>query len=237
MVGNDLGLTESYTGRGFRSIEFRRVYTARAEVMAQSCLPITKLGLFLVTAMINSWKTICGLLIGVCAVLSGCAGNMRWTEEVVLADGKTITVTREVLSERGGDEWALNRSGTKPKSETLAIPLAERKLVEWATTKISPRTWPEIPLVVEIEGNQPVVYTLLAVSAGCEIYSKYVFSDGRWVEEPLPDSFPSLATNLLFGNRANLPSHVSVEEKRKRNGGVGYRAALKQVGPSKRVCG
>jgi len=163
-------------------------------------------------------------------------GDMRWSEDVVLADGKTITVSREVLYERGGGEWASNRSGTKPKSETLVIPLIANRVAEWATAKISPGTWPEIPLVIEIEGNQPVVYTLLAISLACEIYSKYVFRDGRWVEEPLPEHFPIRPTNLLFGNRANLPHHVSIEEKKKRNGGV-YRRALKQVGPSKLVCG
>ncbi len=186
--------------------------------------------------MISSWKTTAAFLIAALA-LTGCAGNTRWTEDVVLVDGKTITVSREVKYELGGDEWAFNRSGTKPKSETIAIPLAASGSIEWATTKISPRTWPEIPLVVEIEGNQPVVYTLLAVSAACEVYSRYVFRDGRWVDEPLPDSFPPRPTNLLFGNRKDLPSHVTAEEKQKRNGGIGYRAALKQVGPSKRVCG
>ncbi len=185
----------------------------------------------------NSWKTTAGLVIAVVTALPGCVGNMRWTEDVVLADGKTITVSREVKYEHGGDEWALNRSGTKPRSETLAIPLTTIGVIEWATTKISPRTWPEIPLVIEIEGNQPIVYTLLAISAGCEVYSKYVFRDGRWVDEPLPDKFPPRPTNLLFGNRKDLPSHVTADEKQKRNGGGGYRAALKQAGPSKQVCG
>lgn len=186
--------------------------------------------------MISPWNTTVVLVIATCAVLSGCMGDMQWSEDVVLADGKIITISRQVLYERGGGEWASNRSGTKPKSETLGIPLATNKVVEWTTTKISPGTWPEIPLFIEIDGDRPVVYTLLAVSLACERYSKYVFRDGRWEEEALPDSFPIRPTNLLFGNRANLPSHVSVEEKKRRNGGI-YRRALKQVGPSKLVCG
>ncbi|UCV14029.1 hypothetical protein [Quatrionicoccus australiensis] len=186
--------------------------------------------------MISRWNITVVLVISTCAVLSGCMGDMQWSEDVVLADGKIITVSRRVLYERGGGEWASNRSGTKPRSQTIGIPLATNKVIEWTTTKISPSTWPEIPLLIEIDGDRPVVYTLLAVSLACERYSKYVFHNGRWVEEALPNSFPIRPTNLLFGNRENLPSHVSVEEKKRRNGGV-YRRTLKQVGPSKLVCG
>ncbi len=170
-------------------------------------------------------------------LLSGCAGSMKWSEEVLLTNGQTITLVREAQYEGGGDEWAFNRSGKKPKADIIKIPLPDRMVVEWVTTKTDDRMWPEIPLVVDIEGNQPVVFSLVAVSLACEIYSKYVFKEGRWIEETLPDSFSPKVTNLLFGNRASLPSHVGLEEKKIRNGGVGYRAALKQIGPSRRVCG
>ena len=42
-------------------------------------------------------------------------GSNKWKEEVQLSDGRIITVERELLSEAGGDEWASNRSGSKPK--------------------------------------------------------------------------------------------------------------------------
>jgi len=42
-------------------------------------------------------------------------GSDKWKEEVQLSDGRIITIGRETIRERGGDEWACNRSGTKPK--------------------------------------------------------------------------------------------------------------------------
>ena len=42
-------------------------------------------------------------------------GGEKWKEEVQLSDGRVVVVDRELISEGGGDEWASNRSGSKPK--------------------------------------------------------------------------------------------------------------------------
>ena len=48
--------------------------------------------------------------------LSACgAGSQKWKEEVQLSDGRIIVVEREMVNERGGDEWASNWGGSKSK--------------------------------------------------------------------------------------------------------------------------
>jgi hypothetical protein len=166
-------------------------------------------------------------------------GGTNWKEEVRLSDGRTVVIEREQINEGGGDEWAFNRSGTKPKEYRIRFqyPDGSRKEIEWKSTKMDSFRWPEMPLVFEVEPGQYVIYTLVAISNACEIYSRYVYREGTWEEEPLPDSFEPQATNLFFGDRKNMPSFLNLTEKSKRNSGSGYRKALKQVGPNKKVCG
>ena len=64
-----------------------------------------------------------------------------------------------------------------------------------------------------------------------------MFRDGVGVEDPLPEQLEPRLTNLFFGNRKGMPARVDLAEKDKRNSGSGYRPALKQVGPNKKVCG
>ncbi len=181
-----------------------------------------------------------GLLLTLGASMSACgSGSEKWKEEVPLSDGRIIVVERETLHERGGDEWASNRGGSKPKEHRIrfANPDSSGKMIEWRTTKRSPQTWPEIPLDFDVVSGKPTVFSLVAISPGCEVYSKYVYRNGSWVEEPLPEQFEQRATNLFFGDGNNLPKFVNLEEKRKRNSGIGYRQALKQIGPNRKVCG
>lgn len=178
------------------------------------------------------------LILGVS--MSACGnGSQKWKEEVQLSDGRIIVLEREILNERGGDEWASNRSGTKPKEYRirLAPPEGSGQMIEWRSTKESPGTWPEIPLVFDMESGQPTIFSLVAISNGCEIYSKYVYRSGSWIEEPLSEQFERRTTSLFFGDGKDMPPFVNLEEKRKRNSGDGYRQALKQVGPTRKVCG
>jgi hypothetical protein len=173
------------------------------------------------------------------AGLFGFGGSEKWKEEVQLSDGRIIVIEREQINESGGDEWALNRSGTKPKEYRIrfASPDREGKAIEWRSTKSSPRTWPEVPLVFDFVSRQPTIFSLVAIDAACEVYSKYVYRDGTWVEEPLPKKFEQRGTNLFFGSRRDMPSLLNLAEKAKRNSGSGYRQALKQIGPNLMVCG
>lgn len=130
-------------------------------------------------------------------------GSEKWKEEVRLSDGRVIVVERELISEAGGDEWASNRSGTKPKEYRIRFSHPDRtqEKIGWQSTKKSPRTWPEVPLVLDMESGQPIVFSLVAISAGCEIYSKYIYHNGAWIEESLPEQFEKRTTNLLFGSQ------------------------------------
>lgn len=175
--------------------------------------------------------------------MSACGpGSERWQEEVKLSDGRTIVAEGEMLSERGGGEWASNPSGTKPKEYRIrfAEPAGSGQMVEWRTTKVSPGTWPEIPLILDVEAAQPIVFSSVAISNGCEIYSKYRYRNGAWAEEALPEQFEQRTTNLLLKIGADMPKFVNLETKRKINMGIegrGYRRALTQVGPTRKVCG
>lgn len=188
---------------------------------------------FLSQLVTRSAKYMGIVIIGLC--LSACSEN--WKEEVQLHDGRIVVVERELISEGGGDEWASNRSGSKPKEYVIRFinPDESGGEIEWRSTKKDIQTWPELPLVIDIESGKPVIYSLVAISICCEVYSKYIFQGGNWIEEPLPEKFEQRVTNLLFGNRKDMPKFVNLEEKNKRNNGIGYRKALKQVGPSRMV--
>ena len=172
--------------------------------------------------------------------ISACgAGSQKWEEEVKLSDGRTIVIARELLFEGGGGEWATNPKGIKPKEYRIQIPdpAGSGKMVEWKSTKLSPRRWPEIPLDLDVESGQPIIFSLVAISIGCEVYSKYVYKNGAWAEDVLPEKFEQHATNLFFGDGNNMPRFLNLAEKYRRNSGDGYRRALKQVGPLRKVCG
>lgn len=181
-----------------------------------------------------------GLILMMGASMSACgSGSTTWKEEVQMSDGRVIVVDREMERAGGGDEWASNRSGTKPKEYRIRFEQMDGSgtVAEWRSTKIDFQTWPEVPLIFDFEAGQPVVFSLVAISSGCEVYSKYVYRNGTWLEEPLPEQFEQHTTNLLFGSQMDLPPLLSLQQKQDRNGDAGYRRALKQVGPMRKVCG
>jgi hypothetical protein len=166
-------------------------------------------------------------------------GSEKWKEEVQLSDGRVIVVEREQLNESGGDEWALNRGGGKPKEYRIRFASQSEtgKMIEWRSVKVDFFRWPEVPLAFDFLAGQPTVFTLVAEQGTncCEVYSKYVYHHGTWREEPLPDQFEARTTNLFYGNRKNMPSFLDLTEKAKRQSDSGYRRAPKTVGPSRKV--
>jgi hypothetical protein len=178
-----------------------------------------------------------GFLLILCANLSACSGHPRWQEEVQLSDGRVIVVEREILTGLGGDEWALNRSGSKPKEYRIRFehPSGMGKTIEWRSTKISPQTWPEIPLILDVEAGQHIVYSSVFILGGCQTYSKYIYQGGAWVEEKLPPQFEMRATNLLIFSSRNRQSFFDLEAKRKNNSEVTLQD-YKQVGPKHPYC-
>ena len=168
--------------------------------------------------------------------MGACSSDQHWKEEVQLSDGRIIVVERDLITESGGDEWALNRSGSKPKEYRIRFeyPLDSGRTIEWKSTKTDLGRWPELPLVLDFESAQPVVYSRFYDSVGCSIYLKYAYQNGVWVEEKLPPIFEKRATNLFLKFSA-APSSVDLETKRKLNSDVGFRH-IQQVGPKHPYC-
>jgi hypothetical protein len=175
------------------------------------------------------------MLLGAAAGCGG--GSEKWKEEVRLGDGRVIVLERETLFERGG-EWARAGGGSKPKRQRIRLAPANgtKKLIVWNTTKKSPDGLPEVPLIFDIEDGEPMVMSTVHVSAACEMYSKYVYRYGLWMEETLLDTFTQRTANLLIRDGADLPQLVGVHEKQAGNAGPGKRPAPRQVGPARTVC-
>ena len=191
--------------------------------------------------LLQNWLRVLGrIAMGICLPLSLTAcGEMKenWSEEVALSDGRIIVVEREIVRERGGDEWALNRSGTKPKEYRIRFKNSDisGEMVEWLSTKKSPGTWPEHPLILDRESGQFVVFSTVFNSGGCHIYSKYLFKNGVWVEEALPQKFPARTSNLLIHDYKDRPGFINLATKRKRNADVTADAFIR-VGPMHPYC-
>lgn len=177
------------------------------------------------------------LAIGVSTNACG-SRDQKWGEEVRLSDGRIIVVERETIMEPGGDEWAHNRAGVKPREYRIRFPAPDgsTQTIEWKSIKKSPRTWPEHPLILDVESGQPIVFSSASISDGCEVYLKYRYQNGAWVEQALPEQFQQRATNLLIRNGIGMPQFVNLQEKREGNAEPSYRRALRHVGPSRKVC-
>ena len=157
-----------------------------------------------------------GLMLTLRMSMNACGiGSEKWKEEVRLSDGRVIVVDRELIREEGGDEWASNRSGSKPKEYRIRLvdPDGFGKTIEWRSQKKSPRTWPEVPLVFDIASGKPTVFSLVAISAGCEVYSKYVYLGDKWTD------------SSLKGQAVNLVRRLDGKSIRGRNGNVLMEAA------------
>ena len=181
----------------------------------------------------------CCWLLLVATGLTGCSRSLTWKEEVQLSDTRVVVVEREILDEGGGDEWAANRSMSKPKEYVIRYiePTTSPQRIEWRSTRKSPRQWPEIPLVLDVENGQPVVFSIVATSEVCEMYVKYVYRNGVWSEVVLPGTFERRTTNLFLRLGTDMPTFVGLQQKQLENASDDYRQSLKQVGPNLRVCG
>jgi hypothetical protein len=180
------------------------------------------------------------LLLAIGVSLNACGSSIeKWGEEVQLSDGKTIVVEREIILEPGGDEWAHNRSGKKPREYRIrfAAPDGAGQTIEWKSIKKSPNGWPEQALVLDVESDQAIVFASVYITDGCEVYLKYRYQDGAWVEHTLSEQFEQRSTNLFIRAGTNMPKFVTLPEKLKGNKEPNYRPSLRNVGPRRKVCG
>jgi hypothetical protein len=139
----------------------------------------------------------------------------------------------------GGDEWAYNRAGVKPREYRIrfSAPDGSAQTIEWKSIRKSPATWPEHPLILDVEAGKPIVISSVYISDACEVYLKYRYQDGAWLEQALPEQFEERTTNLLIRNGIDMPKFVNLQDKRKENADCCYRRAIRYVGPSRKVCG
>ena len=189
-------------------------------------------------SLLKTFGTI-GLILTLGVSMNACgSGSNNWKEEVQLSDGRVIVVERETIREAGGDEWASNRSGSKPKEYRIrfAYPEASGKTIEWRSKKMSPQTWPEVPLVFDITLGKPTIFSLVAISIGCKVFSKYVYQNGAWIEEPLTEQFAQGTTNLLIFDDKDMHPFINLETKRKKNADS-HTQGFRQAGPARKVCG
>lgn len=196
--------------------------------------------------MMKTKKTINGIItlfifiVMLLTSISACGflASASWKEEVQLSDGRMIVVKRRIIRE-GGGELAMNPTLSKPKEYRIsfAYPVGSETIVEWRSAKIDEGRYPEIPLILDLEAGQPIVYTILSIDIACEIYSKYVYRNGAWIEEALPEQFEMRPANLFLKLSTDMPRFVKLETKRNINADLRYRQSLRQVGPNRKVCG
>ncbi|MHB1184439.1 MAG: hypothetical protein ACYC4A_07040 [Desulfobulbia bacterium] len=109
----------------------------------------------------------CALL--VCLSLVGCEKKVTWQEEVKLSTGETITIDREVRHAGGGAAWPQGQ-GSIPREHIIRFryPAQTGKFIEWRSTKLSPATYAELPLVLDIGADKTwYIFTKIAINAGC----------------------------------------------------------------------
>lgn len=182
-------------------------------------------------------KTALIVLVLASVFISGCSKTVTWKEEVQLSDGRIIAIERETFTAQGGGN--LSGPGYHPDKRYLRVeyPLGSGRRVEWMSTKRSSEYFiPEKPLVLDIEGDALVIYSIVALEAGCRAYSKYTYRDGHWSEKTLPEEFPEHLTNLMLRDAVEMPAFVSVEDTRRNNQDIGYSQLLKKVGPHRITC-
>lgn len=163
---------------------------------------------------LKTFKTI-GLALILGVSLAACGGNEKWREEVQLSDGKIIIVERELIMEGGGDEWAANRSLSKPKEYRIqfADPDGSGKITKWHSIKKGITFWPEIPLILDVVFGQLVLFSSVANPAGCLMYNKYLYQNGVWVEEKLPSTFEQRASNLFLLRDKDFKKYIDIKTK------------------------
>lgn len=182
--------------------------------------------------------------------MSGCTGttDLEWQEQVQLSDGRIIIVERELTLMGGASRSFLPEMGTGKIDEgriRFASSAGIGKAIEWRSTKRDYLAYPETPLVFELDSSgQPIIFTIVgpveATAPPCAKYSKYIYRNGIWTEEPLPEQFRPLATNLWlarFPEKRYVPKLLTLAEKRKLNPTDEYAPAFRQVGPAPKACG
>lgn len=156
-------------------------------------------------------------------LLSGCNRAERWQEEVQLQSGQVIVVDR-----RSDDDGATIR---------FTLPAQPDRPYEWRAAHDGGRGQHENPLVLDVENGMPVIYTVVATSPGCRLFTRYAYRDGGWSERVLPDQFKGRDMNLFVLSGLDIGDMVTLEQKRRESTALSYTRALRYQGPGNSQCG
>lgn len=176
--------------------------------------------------------------------MSACSKANRWTEEVKLSTGQTITIERETHHTPGGGE-IFRSSGWRPELYIIRFkydyPPRQNLEIEWRTTKWDAErvTDPEMPLVLDIDPvkKMPYIITYHGLRGACFEYLRYVYRDGGWYEDMLPTEFEPREANLYIAAAAlDIPSQVLLKEKRSVLDNFQYSMRFKKIGPKQTDC-
>ncbi len=158
----------------------------------------------------------------------------NWQEEVKLSDGRIIVIDRVLLRQGGGQEF-IHLSNSRPKEFRLKFthPDNPKTTIEWRGSKMSNMSNPEIPLILDMEAGNPVIYTRVGIRNVEIMYSKYIYQLGSWQEEELPEIFPEKKSNLFTGTKSGMPGYIDLKTKDLDLKEIGYPKTLKKVGPKR----
>lgn len=175
-----------------------------------------------------------------CLMISGCEKHVKWSEEVKLSTGETITIDRDVRHKGGGAAWPQGQ-GSIPMEHLIRFqyPPKTGPLIEWRSTKVGyVGTYAELPLVMDISPDKTwFIFTENASVPACDRYIRYQFRNGSWVETPLPEKISPLIPNLYLAAGGNdIEDHVTLAEKAKESSARGYPHYIRQVGPDTYWC-
>jgi hypothetical protein len=164
---------------------------------------------------------------------------VKWQEEVQLSTGETIVIDRDVRHEGGGAAWP-HGQGTIPREFLIRFryPHTTGPLIERRSTKLTPATYAELPLVLDIAADKSwYIYTHFW-EKGCRVYLKYQLVEGIWKEVALAEDIEVHPSNLYLEAGWNgIQGLVRLDEKNRVLSWLYYTPDFKQVGPKRKVCG
>jgi hypothetical protein len=162
--------------------------------------------------------------------IHGCTPStvtVSWTEDVQLGSGQIVVVERKETSHTAG-QW-----GQGTEYYTTSASLRARSGPTWLTSEWSA---PVQPLVFERDETTKE-FVIVGYPGECQFYDRlgapasfyveYRFRQGAWQLVPLSESSIGHAANLLLTvNSTRESGHISLEEKRRRDGvsGASWRA-------------
>ena len=144
--------------------------------------------------------------------LAWLGSTVHWEEEVLLSDGRVLTVSKENISNKGSQKsYRIHFKNPDDPGEEI----------KWHSVKTSSHksySRPERPLILDKEAGVFVIFSTFDGIENC--YFKYRYQNHTWVEEASPVSterFPDRKTNLLISDYKEMSKHITLAVKNAQN--------------------